>query len=210
MRGDHEHPTIMLEAVASQDLWFWHAFFGPPGSNNDINVLNQSPLFNDVLNGVAPDMSFVVNNVQYKHGYYLVDGIYPDYPTLVKAFSYPTDPKRIKFKAAQESARKDIERAFGVLKARWAIVNNPTRAWRPQKIRTIMYACVILHNMILKDEGNAICPFQESDLPATQERVSQEEYLRNFQEIRNAEKHHMLRQDLVDHIWNIQLANVGE
>ncbi|KAD2804035.1 hypothetical protein E3N88_37412 [Mikania micrantha] len=24
----------MLEAVASQDTWFWHAFFGPPGSNN--------------------------------------------------------------------------------------------------------------------------------------------------------------------------------
>ena len=22
MRGDHEHPTIMLEAVASHDLWF--------------------------------------------------------------------------------------------------------------------------------------------------------------------------------------------
>ena len=114
----------MLEAVASQDLWFWHAFFGPPGSNNDINVLNQSPLFNDVLNGVALDMSFVANNVQYKHGYYLVDEIYPNFPTLVKAFSYPIDPKRIKFKDAPESARKDIERAFGVLKARWAIVNN--------------------------------------------------------------------------------------
>ncbi|XP_010463433.1 PREDICTED: uncharacterized protein LOC104744113 [Camelina sativa] len=23
-------PTIVLEAVASQDLWIWHAFFGPP------------------------------------------------------------------------------------------------------------------------------------------------------------------------------------
>ena len=116
----------------------------------------------------------------------------------------------MKFKAAQKSARKDIERAFGVLKSRWAIVNNPTWAWRPQKIRTVMYACVILHNMILKDEGNAICHFQESDLPATQKRVSQEEYVTNFQEIRDAKKHHMLRQDPVDHIWNIQLPNVDE
>ena len=65
----------------------------------------------------------------------------------------------MKFKAAQESARKDIERAFGVLKAHWAIVNNPARAWRPQKNRMVMYACVILHNMILKDEGHATCPF---------------------------------------------------
>ncbi|XP_057791352.1 uncharacterized protein LOC131008495 [Salvia miltiorrhiza] len=30
-------PTIILEAVASQDLWIWHAFFGTPGSRNDIN-----------------------------------------------------------------------------------------------------------------------------------------------------------------------------
>ena len=63
-----------------------------------------------------------------------------------------------------------------------------------------MYACVILHNMILEDEGHA---FQESNLPATQEKIFQEEYIRNFQEIRDAEKHHMLRQDLVDHICNI-------
>ncbi|CAN1290215.1 hypothetical protein LINPERPRIM_LOCUS20599 [Linum perenne] len=26
-RGDQGIPTIMLEAVASQDLWIWHAFF---------------------------------------------------------------------------------------------------------------------------------------------------------------------------------------
>jgi hypothetical protein len=41
-RGDHGVPTIILEAVASHDRWIWHAFFGVPGSNNDINVLNQS------------------------------------------------------------------------------------------------------------------------------------------------------------------------
>ncbi|XP_010428466.1 PREDICTED: uncharacterized protein LOC104713084 isoform X2 [Camelina sativa] len=42
-------PTIVLEAVASQDLWIWHAFFGPPGILNDINVLDRSPVFYDVL-----------------------------------------------------------------------------------------------------------------------------------------------------------------
>uniref|UniRef100_A0A0D3CJK4 DDE Tnp4 domain-containing protein n=1 Tax=Brassica oleracea var. oleracea TaxID=109376 RepID=A0A0D3CJK4_BRAOL len=26
-------PTIVLEAIASYDLWIWHAFFGPPGEN---------------------------------------------------------------------------------------------------------------------------------------------------------------------------------
>jgi len=35
-------PTIILEAVASQELWIWHVFFGMPGSLNDINVLDRS------------------------------------------------------------------------------------------------------------------------------------------------------------------------
>lgn len=43
----------MLESVASQDLWIWHAFFGIAGSNNYINVLNQSNVFNEILEGQA-------------------------------------------------------------------------------------------------------------------------------------------------------------
>ena len=34
-------PTIILEVVASQDLWIWHAFFEPPSTLNDINVLDR-------------------------------------------------------------------------------------------------------------------------------------------------------------------------
>ncbi|XP_021764771.1 uncharacterized protein LOC110729346 isoform X2 [Chenopodium quinoa] len=33
---------VILEVVASWDTWIWHAFFGTPGSNNDINVLQRS------------------------------------------------------------------------------------------------------------------------------------------------------------------------
>ncbi|XP_076926042.1 uncharacterized protein LOC143589071 [Bidens hawaiensis] len=75
-RGDHGHPTIVLEAAVSHDLWIWHAYFGLAGSNNDdINILNQSPLFNQVLEGSAPECNFIVNGTQYTKGYYLADGI---------------------------------------------------------------------------------------------------------------------------------------
>jgi len=53
-QGDQKVPTLILEAVASHDLWIWHAFFGVAGSNNDINVLNQSTLFINELKGLAP------------------------------------------------------------------------------------------------------------------------------------------------------------
>ena len=79
-------------------------------------MLNQSPLFNDVYNGKAPECPFFVNNVQYKRGYYLADRIYPEWATFVKSFTCPVEDEKIKFKGAQEAARKDVERCFGVLK----------------------------------------------------------------------------------------------
>ncbi|GJU38554.1 reverse transcriptase domain-containing protein [Tanacetum coccineum] len=76
--GDHgPDPFILLEAIASNNLWIWHAFFGISTMNNDVNVLRQSPSFNDLKSGRAPDVPFVANNVPYKRGYYLTDRIYP-------------------------------------------------------------------------------------------------------------------------------------
>nr|XP_043615636.1 uncharacterized protein LOC122587516 [Erigeron canadensis] len=111
-RSDHKMPTIMIECVASYDLWIWHSFFGPAGSNNDVKVLNQSPLFNSYRNGSAPDSSFSVNGRNYKHGYYLIDEIYPRWSTFVKSYPHPVEEDEKKFKRLQEAARKDVDRVF--------------------------------------------------------------------------------------------------
>jgi hypothetical protein len=62
MRRDIKHHTIIIEVVDSDDRWIRHAFFGVVGSNNDINVLDQSPLFVDVIRGHTPEVSFTVND----------------------------------------------------------------------------------------------------------------------------------------------------
>ncbi|KAJ9543668.1 hypothetical protein OSB04_023375 [Centaurea solstitialis] len=147
-----------------EDAWIWYAFFGCAGAMNDLNVLNHSPIFEDVYNGIAPDRTFQVNGATYKHGYYLGDGIYPEWATFVKVFSYPEEDKRIKFKGVQEAARKDIERAFGILQKRWSIIKQPTRIMERRTMSNIMYACIILHNMILENKNKAICVVP-NDLP---------------------------------------------
>nr|GEV19972.1 hypothetical protein [Tanacetum cinerariifolium] len=135
VRRDHgSNLFILLEVVASQDLWIWHAFFGVARSNNDINVLYQSPLFNDLKTDRAPDIPFVANGVSYPSGHYLVDGIYLELAPLVKTIPEPAvdDHKRILYKQKQESAKKDVERAFGVLKKKWVVLANPTRAQKKE------------------------------------------------------------------------------
>jgi len=123
--GRGKHPSMILEAVASHDLWIWHAFFGMPGSNNDINVLQKSPVFSSYLNSQSTPVEFEVNSRTYNMGYYLADGIYPEWLAFVKSIRHPMETKTQHFSRRQESARKDIERAFGVLRARFAAVRGP-------------------------------------------------------------------------------------
>jgi hypothetical protein len=43
---------VMLEAIASHDLWIWHSFFDMIGPNNDINVLHCSLIFLGLQNAM--------------------------------------------------------------------------------------------------------------------------------------------------------------
>ena len=87
--GHIREPTIILEAVASYDLWIWHAFFGLPGSNNDINVLERSYVFNEFAEGCAPTIHYSINGHDYTMGYYLADGIYSKWATFMKTIPSP-------------------------------------------------------------------------------------------------------------------------
>jgi len=85
-------------------------------------------------------------------GYYLADGIYASWATFIKSISQPMGNKNKYFAKAQEVARKDVERAFGVLQSRFTIVRGPSRVWDTETLENIMKACVIMHNMIIEDE----------------------------------------------------------
>ena len=69
-------PTIVLEAVSSYDLWIWHAIFEAPGTMMDLNILDRSPIFDDIINGIAPQVNLYVNGREFHLAYYLTDGIY--------------------------------------------------------------------------------------------------------------------------------------
>ncbi|XP_021767507.1 uncharacterized protein LOC110731896 [Chenopodium quinoa] len=150
-QGLSKTTMVILEVVASCDLWICHAFFGTPGSCNDINVLQRSPVFDDILNGRAPQIQFTVKENTYNQGYYLTNGIYPKWATFIDAITAPQTPKQRLF-TKQESIGKDVERTFGVLQARFAIIRHLALAWSVDMSWKIVMARIIMHNMIVKDE----------------------------------------------------------
>jgi len=213
-RGDKGTPTMILEAVATRDLRIWHAFFGTAGSQNDINVLNKSPLFIQAIKGEAPKVHYNVNGTQYDMGYYLADRIYPEWAVFVKTVTAPQSEEDKLFALMQEGARKDVERTFGVLQSRFDIVRRPARLWKQGDVINIMQVVVILHNMIVEDEKESIRevldlnenPSATIVLPP-EVRTSDNpnpcfaEVLRRNSAIKARPTHRKLKKDLIEHIW---------
>ncbi|XP_009120498.3 protein ALP1-like [Brassica rapa] len=204
-----DKPTIVLEAVAGQDLWIWHAFFGAPGTMNDLNILDRSPVFEEIINGNAPEVHFHVNGREYDLGYYLADGIYSKWATFIQSIRLPQGPKPCLFAKRQEFVRKDVERVFGVLQARFAVVRNPSNLWDKNKLGNIMRACIILHNMIVENEQDSYLrtsEFQqgEDDDPSfvVRRTTNIRTTLGRRADVRDTAGHLQLKEDLIEHIWD--------
>ncbi|XP_047950790.1 uncharacterized protein LOC125196340 [Salvia hispanica] len=181
-------------------------------SNNDINVLHSSHLFNDEC-PEGPTVRFMANGTQYNREYYLADGIYPRWPVFVKTIRQPVGPKQSYFAAKQESARKDVERAFGVLQARWAILRCPVRQWHENDVASIMYACIILHNMIIDDEGYSAEYWAPEEGASTSHGIataplqmgvprSNAYLIQRFADMQRETSHTTLQADMVEEVWN--------
>jgi hypothetical protein len=197
---------MILEVVTTHDLWIWHAYFGMPGSCNDINVLQRSPVFSPYLRNQGPDARFTINGNSYDMGYFLADGIYSEWPAFVKTVRNLVDHKKLHFARAQESTRKDIVRAFGVLQARWAVVRGPAYSWDHDQISNIMTTCIISHNMIIEDERDFALDRSFDNIgeevdPSTKPRRVRDSFVQRLHQLKNKSKHQQLQNDLIEHHW---------
>ena len=200
----NKNRSIILEAVCDYRLWIWHAFFGIPGGNNDLNVLDRSPLVRNILTGNANGLGFWVNGNWYDKYYLLADGIYPKWSCFVQSLQDPEDQKESNFSACQESARKDVERCFGVLQSRWSMIANPCRLWSTSDMADVMYACIIMHNMIIEDEADEGLP--ELGVSSSSQSTLRRGFTFNdlqigTQHLQESETYYSLRDDLVQHLW---------
>ncbi|CAL2279120.1 unnamed protein product [Prunus armeniaca] len=225
--------SIILEAIAGFDTWVWHALFGVAGSQNDLSVLGQSPIFNDVLRSEAPNITYQINNTVYHTGYYLANGIYPRWTTFVKSIPNPCSQKQRLFASYQEGYIKDVERCFGILQARWLIIQGAARMFNEEVLKSIMMTYIILHNMIVEDEydynaaevykldpmNTALTRIYERPMGPSEEPLEQDLLVRDdrfmtrmldrYTNMQSSYIHERRQVDLMKHLWVVK-GNDGE
>ena len=146
-------------------------------------------------------------------GWYLVNGIYPPWATFVSTISNLVDQRKAHFAQRQETTRKGVERAFGVLQVHFAVVRGPAKQWDSETLWEVMTCCVIMHNMIVEGEGDnnvAALKFEtmgDSTQLSNQNPTTFEEFIEMHQQIRYQPTHEQLKEDLIEHQWAVKGDN---
>ena len=105
-----------------------------------------------------------------------------------------------------------MERAFGVLQSRFAIVRGPAPFFQIETLKDIMTACIILYNMIIEDERHInevergdYEQFNTTILDPVSHAPTLEfmDFIRRHHQIRDKETHSQLQSDLVEHLWQL-------
>jgi hypothetical protein len=119
-----------------------------------LQILSWNLVFTNNRNDPPPTSSqrplppHLIENNYFVLRYVLVDGIYPKWSCFLGPISSPTTLSEKNYTLLQSARRKDIERAFGVLKIKFNILNKPSLAGNISLMNRTLRVCTILHNMV--------------------------------------------------------------
>jgi hypothetical protein len=158
-KGNKESkPSIVMESIADYYLFLWHASYGYTGTLNGNTILSLSPfmekLLDETFHQVEADAAvipFLIKEEQFNKVFVLVDGIYPSYSRFVRGIKVPATREEKNYTSWQEGARKDVERAFGVLKNTWKFLDRPILFHDLKDISNRVVCCLLLHNILVTD-----------------------------------------------------------
>ncbi|XP_070667790.1 uncharacterized protein [Malus domestica] len=154
------------------------------------------------------------------------DDIYPRWLTFVKTVPHPQTEKEKHFAKCQEGCRKDVERCFDILQARWVIVRAAARMFDVEALQSIMMTCIILHNMIVEDEYDydavdeyepdpmnnlrtrIYCAHDRTEDPAQHEPLERdgrynELIVQRYTDVQEPYWHVTRQNDLIEHQWGL-------
>jgi hypothetical protein len=180
MVGKEGIPTVAYEVTVRHDRWIMHATRGFPGAWNDKSMSRYDSFLGKVrdVDGLYANIEFTVHTsltdttetATVRGLYLIVDGGFHQWKCLQCPFREASDKWGIAWTEKLMSLRKDVECTFGILKKRFRILKIP-QLWtadHPEsptlKLDNVFHTCCILHNMLLREDGNDFLDPAHSDL----------------------------------------------
>ena len=162
-RGEHAgkegYPTKAFNCVCSSRRLFYSCSEAYPGTVNDktmvksddfIKALKVDPLYSEYEYTVF-DRDGAESKL--KGLYVTVDGGYLRWPETLDGYKSSLNKEEMLYQEHQGSVRKDVECAFGILKKRFRMLRLPFLVRDAIDIEKIFKTCMIIHNMLLIDDG---------------------------------------------------------
>ena len=128
------------------------------GARNDKTIVRHDTYITDVRNKKVHEeveYDMFINGVlkRVKGVYYLCDGGYHRWSCMINPIKHTISRGDRLWSEWVESAKKDVECTFGILKSRWRFLRNGIVLQNQSSIDFAFFTCCILHNLILEFDG---------------------------------------------------------
>lgn len=147
--------SIVLQALVDANYRFINIDVGGYGKQSDGGTFKASPLYKKLSQGTLnlPDSSPLPGSNLVMPYVMIGDEAYPLMKNLLKPYSKNNlNPETENFNKRLSRARRTVECAFGILRAKWQILDKPILT-DVQLADKIVKAICILHNIIIDTEG---------------------------------------------------------
>ena len=162
-RNRNKSFSILLQAVVDSKCYFTSINTGPPGSLHDSAHFKSTELYRKVEAGIMG--GFHDDPLTWEAGlpfppYILADRGYPLLSWCITPFKrgpmgVPLTREEIWFNRKHSSTRMSVERAFGILKARFKEIGSLS-SLKLDFLPTVVHSCCVLHNILLASKDRTL------------------------------------------------------
>ncbi|KAK3911218.1 Putative nuclease [Frankliniella fusca] len=210
--------SMVLLGMCDANYKFVYVSIGGRGRRHDAGLWKECDLYAALRDGTLPlppprQLPGVGSRRVVTPPTIVGDGAFPLGPNLMTPFRQPqivSDAERI-YNYRLSRARRTIENAFGILSSRWRVLRRTFIA-HEENARSIIKACVVLHNLLILNQENVppqrywyvparlhdIPGFGEFNLPAVGDNDLPEREPEPAEDVRELEDGREIRQHLVD------------
>nr|XP_039269133.1 putative nuclease HARBI1 [Styela clava] len=168
--------SLNVQAICDENMIFTDIVVKWPGSSHDSFILQQSNIYDKFESG------------QFGNSLLLGDSGYPLKKWLMTPISNPNGTAAERYNIAHKKTRVIIEKAFGVLKQRWRILDHTggKLCYTPLKVAKIIVCCVILHNMCRRNNVPLPSNGRIYPVPDTDDTAAQDDFEPTAESVRSA------------------------